>query len=143
MSGADIRRGKLSVAPGVSTRHQVGDDDVPASGADEGAVFEEDPFGPNSVNCPDNLSVQAAALSIDAGAFSGSRDVLARESSAQRIDASQLSREVHGADITFDDSQAGESLAQDGAGVGVPLDGNDRLVSEDEVGQDAAAGSCE
>lgn len=143
MGRSNISRGKLSVAPGISTRHKVGDDDVPASGADEGAVFEEDPGRSNSVNCADDLSVQTASLAANACSLACSRDVLTRESSAERIDASQLSREVHGSDIAFDDSQAGESLAQDGAGVGVPLDGNDRLVSEDEVGQDAAAGSCE
>lgn len=143
MGRSDISRGKLSVAPGISTRHQVGDDDVPASGSDEGTVFKEHPGRSNSVNCADDLSVQAASLAANACPFARSRDVLTRKSSAERIDASQLSREVHGSDIAFDDSQARESLAQDGAGVGVPLDGNDGGVSEDEVGQDAAAGSGE
>lgn len=116
---------------------------MPASGSDEGAVFEEHPGRSNSVNCADDLSVQTASLAFDACSLACCADVLTREASAQRIDASQLPREVHGSDITFDDSQAGELLAQDGAGVGVPLDGNDRGVPKDDVGQDAAAGSCE
>lgn len=116
---------------------------MPASGSDEGAVFKEDPGRSNSVNCADDLSVEAASLSANACSLACSRDVLTRESSAQRIDASQLSREVHGSDIAFDDSQAGEPLAQDSAGVGIPLDGNDWIVAQDEVGKDASARSCE
>lgn len=143
MSRSDIRRGKLSVAPGISTLHQVGDDDVPASGADERAVFKEDPGGSNSVNCSHDFSVEAGALSFNAGTLSCCADVLTREASAERIDSSQLSREVHGSDIALDDSQAGEPFAQDLAGVGIPLDSDDGIVSEDEVCQDAATGSGE
>lgn len=136
---SDIRRGKLSVAPGISTRHQVGDDDVPASGSDERAVFKEDPGRSNSVNCSHDFAVEAASLASNACALSSRADVLTREASADCIDASQLSREVHGSDIALDDSKAGELLAQDLAGVGVPLDSDDGLVTEDEVGKDAAA----
>ncbi len=143
MGRPDIRCGKLSVAPGVSTRHQVSDDDVPASGPDERRVFEKDPFRSNSVNCSDDLSVEPASLAVDACAASGGADVLTREASAKRIDASQLSREVHGAHVTFDDAQPGEALAQDGAGIGIPLDGDNGLMPEDEVGEDSAAGSGE
>lgn len=143
MRRSDIRRGKLSVAPGISTRHQVGDDDVPASGSDEGAVFEEHPGRSNSVNCSHDFSVEAAALAADACSLSSSADVLTRKSSAERIDSSQLSREVHGSDIALDDSQAGESLSEHLAGVGVPLDGDNWLVAEDEIGKDSAAGTGE
>jgi hypothetical protein len=52
-------------------------------------------------------------------------------------------REVHGADIPLDDSHAGELATQNGAGIGVPFNGDDWFVSEDEIGEDAAPGSCE
>lgn len=37
----------------------------------------------------------------------------------------------------------GCSLAQHGAGVGIPFDGEDGFMPKDEIGEQAAAGSCE
>lgn len=140
----DISRGQESVAPGISTRHQVADDNVPALGSDAWGVFQEHPGRSNSVDCAHDLAVESAALAVDALPIGiGRTDVGTREASADRIDASQLSREVHGADIALDDSQAGELSAQDGACVSVPLDGDDGLMAEDEVGEDSAAGTGE
>lgn len=73
--------------------------------------------------------------------FACKADVLARESAAERINRSQ-SAEVHVPDIPFNDVQAGESLAEYLAGVGIPFDCPLWVVSVDEVGEDSAACSC-
>jgi hypothetical protein len=54
------------------------------------------------------------------------------------IHSSFVWTEINGSDIPFDDFKAGEPsicgpLSQDGAGVGVPLDGDDGGVSKNEV----------
>jgi hypothetical protein len=110
MRRPDISRPKDSVAPGISPRHQVPDDDMPAAGSDAGGVFQEHPGRSHSIDCPDDFSVEPAALTADPDASTGGADVLARESAAYRINRSQ-STEVHPAHIAFDDMQSREAGA--------------------------------
>jgi hypothetical protein len=110
MRRPDISRPKDAVAPGISPRHQVPDDDMPATGSDAGGVFQEHPGRSHGIDCPNDLSVEPAALPGDADASAGGADVLARESAAHRINRSQ-SAKVHPAHIALDDMQSREAGA--------------------------------
>ena len=68
MACADIRRGKRSVAPGISTRHEFGDDDIPPSGADVRAIFEEDEARPDRVDGAEDFRDEATSRPCEAGA---------------------------------------------------------------------------
>jgi hypothetical protein len=57
--GADVSRSKDSVAPGISSRHKVPNDDVASLGSDAWAVFEKHPGRSNSVNCTHDLAIEA------------------------------------------------------------------------------------
>ncbi|MFA7269875.1 MAG: hypothetical protein WC073_11065 [Sterolibacterium sp.] len=70
MACADIRRGKRSVAPGVSTRHEFADDDIAASGADVRAVFEEDEARSDRVDGAEDFRDEAASRAGEASASS-------------------------------------------------------------------------
>lgn len=85
----DISRGKYSVAPGVSARHKLTDDNVTAAGSDLRAVFEKYESRANSVNCPEHLADESAPLSADPGSASCDANILAREA---RMDAIHSSR---------------------------------------------------
>jgi len=140
--GANISRAKDSVAPGISSRHKIPDDDVSSFGSDSWAVLQEHPGRSDSVNCSHDFAVQAAALAGDSEpVWVAGADVGARESSANRIDANQLSREVHGSHVGIDDPESGELPAEDGACIGIPFNGDDWLMAEDKVCEDAAAGT--
>lgn len=111
MGRAGISRTKDSVAPGISSRHKVSDDDVPTLEPDARAVFEEYPLRSNNVDCSHGLPVEAGSISVDAlPAWVGGADIGAREASAQRIDASHASK-VHPSDISLDDMYPGEAGA--------------------------------
>jgi hypothetical protein len=62
---SDISRPKDSVSPGISTRHELTDDDVPTFGSDSGAVFKEHPIWSNNVNCTHDLSKQSASFAFN------------------------------------------------------------------------------
>jgi hypothetical protein len=80
--------------------------------------------------------------------FSSSANVLARESRMNAVHASGVLGWIKQADISFPHPQAGEpsvcgSFAQDFAGVGFPLNSDNWLVSENEVGKQSTADSGE
>jgi len=68
VSGAHVRRGKGSVSPGISTRHEGGDDFAPAFGTDARGVFEPDERRPDGVDDAEDFPNEAAALTCDTGA---------------------------------------------------------------------------
>lgn len=135
---ADIRRGKASVAPGVAPRRQRGQDDVPPSGADAGAVFEENESRSKSVNGAQDFDPEAAALAVDALTASSRRYILAREARCEAIHAAGPSSIVEGSHVAFVDVQAGKPAgggmdAQPVAAGRVVFDGKDGGMSKYEV----------
>jgi hypothetical protein len=80
MACADIRRGKRSVAPGISARHKFADDGIAASGADLRRVFEEHEAGADGVDGAEDFRDKPATRACEACASASRRNILTRES---------------------------------------------------------------
>lgn len=105
---------------------------------DMGGVFQEDEAGSYHVSDAEDFAIETAALAIDPGPAAGDADILAREARMDAIHSSRPGGWIEQPDVPLMHVQAGEPAvsgagSQDGAGVGVPLDGADWLVAEDEV----------
>jgi hypothetical protein len=66
MACTDIRRGKDSVAPGISARHQLPDDDIAPFGTDAWRVFEEDKGRTDGVDGAEVFRDKPATLTCEA-----------------------------------------------------------------------------
>jgi len=85
---------------------------------------------------------------VDSFSSTGCANILTRESRMQAIHSSRVFGWVKQPGVDFVHAQAwepsiGNAGAEDGAGVGVPLDCGDGGVAEDEIGIEAAAGAAE
>jgi hypothetical protein len=68
MGRTNISRAKGSVAPGVSTRHEFGNDDIAALGTDAWRVFKEDVFRLNGIDGAEDFVEEARSLAAEARA---------------------------------------------------------------------------
>jgi hypothetical protein len=80
--------------------------------------------------------------------FFGVADLVADRACMDAIHSARVFGWIEQPNVSLVHSQAGEpsivgSLAQDLAGVSVPLDSSNWRVSEDEVGEESTAGSSE
>jgi hypothetical protein len=85
---------------------------------------------------------------MDSRAISGDANILTREACMDAIHSASPLGWIKQPHVSLVHVQAGEpavlgSLAQDGAGVGVPLDGADGLMSKNEVCEQTPPGSGE
>ncbi len=76
--------------------------------------------------------------------ISGIANVLARESRMDAIHFSGVLGWIEQSDISFPHMQVGEpsfccSFAEDTAGIGIPLNSDNWIMSEDEVGKESAS----
>jgi len=110
-------------------------------------VFQEQESGSYRVSHAQDFTVETAArVCAHARLLSGAANVLAREARMDAIHASRVVGWIEQPDIAFVHSQAGEpsffrSLSEDLAGVSVPLNSGNWRMSEDEVGEQSAAGT--
>jgi hypothetical protein len=112
-------------------------------------VLKEQDSGSNNASDADDFGPEAASRTfLNASAISGVANVLAREARCEEIHSAGVRGWIEQPDISLVHVQAGEpslggSLAQDSAGVSVPLNSGNWLVPEDEVGEQSAPCSGE
>ncbi len=148
MGSSDIGTSQHAPPSIVAQRGKVSEDAVESSTNDCWAVLQErEPWLYDSEAAP-HLRPQARAFAGQAGTLPSDADVLAREARCEAIHAARPRGWIEQPNVSLVHVQAGEpaiggALAQDGAAIGVPLDGADGLVSEDEVRQEATTCSSE
>lgn len=144
MRGANFGSGQARPPCIIPARGQVPENGSEPTRNNSGDVFQEEEFGSYSIGDAQDLPIKSGAFPVDPIASTGNANILARESRMQAIHAAGVFGWVEQPDITFVHPHAGEPSiggtgSQDGAGVGVPLDGKDGGMSEDEIGVRSAA----
>jgi hypothetical protein len=128
----------------IPQRGQVAENDIEASTNDCWAVLQEHEAGSNDTGHADNFAPQAGSGAVaDARAFASAGYILAREARCEAIHSASPRGWIEQPHVSFVHRQVGKSLAQDGAAIGVPLDGADGAVSKNEICEKTATGSGE
>jgi hypothetical protein len=147
--GSDIGSAQHTPPRIIPERGQVPENHVESAISDSWAVLQHDESWQNDTGHPDNFFPQTGSGSVaDACAAASRGYILAREARMQAIHSAGVPGWIEHPHVSFVHVQTGEpclggSLAQDGAAVGIPLDGADGLMAEDEVGEESAAGAGE
>jgi hypothetical protein len=110
-------------------------------------VLKEQAVGSNDASNAADFGPEVTSRTFaDASLIAGVANVLAREACMDAIHSARVFGWIEQPNVSLMHSQPGEpsvvgSLSQDLAGVSVPLDSGNWRVSEDEVGEQSAAGS--
>ena len=111
------------------------------------AVFHEDEAGLYFANDPCHFSPHAAALAVDACAFSCGADVLARKSATNDVNNSSPWFPVKSLHVIPNRERRETSVVlschKHGLGVGLPLDGAHCSVSDQLAGENSATNATE
>jgi hypothetical protein len=138
MMSTNIRCGKYSIAPGVSTRHKFGNDTVSPFGPNAWTVLQEYEARSNSVDCAQDFTPESASWAVDSDSFPCCANILAREARMEAIHSSRVFGWIEQPNVSLVHVQTGKpsiggSLSQDLAAVGVPFDGGNGFMSENKV----------
>jgi hypothetical protein len=145
--GADIGSSQHCPAAVIPERGQVTEHSSEATNNDCWAVFHEHETGSNFANDPGHLSPQPAALAVDARAFAGDTDVLAREAARNHVNNPAPRLSVKGANV-IPNREGREkavilSLGKNACGIGFALNGADGSPPEQLAPEYSATSACE
>ena len=111
------------------------------------AVLHKDEAGSNLANDPRHVPPHSAAGSVNACAFAGHADVLARDSSRHHINTASPRSSVKGLNVIPNREGREKSVILSGdkyaCGVGLPFDGADGSPSEQVACEYSATSACE
>jgi hypothetical protein len=131
---SDIGSSQHSPPAVIPERGQVTEDSSKSSSNEGWAVLHEDEAGSNFANDPRHVGPHAGSLSVNAGAFSGNADVLARKPSSHDVNNSAPRSSVKSPNVIPNRERREKavvlSLGKNSGGVGLPLNSADASVSE-------------
>ncbi len=157
MRGADVISSEHTPPDIIPERGQIGEDlTEPMAAEQSGDVFEKSERGPDDAEDAGDVG-PAVAFVLGSKLLAGDAVGLAGESAAQDIDAPdpvggievvmQGAEALDGAHVAVDGEGRQQAVAlaggEDGAGVGVDVDGSDAGMAEDETAEDAATAAGE
>lgn len=147
MRGAEVVRSQHTPLRIEPERGQVSKYTSKPARSERWAVFHEHEPGSYLTNDPKHFAPESASLAVDALAFAGDADVLAREASRHHVNTAAPWSSVKGSDVIPDRERRQEPIVlarnEYVPSVGLELDGADRSPSEQVAAKNAASSARE
>jgi hypothetical protein len=145
--GANVGSSQHCPSAVIPERGQVTEHSSESPSNEGWAVLHEREAGSNFANDPRHVLPHSAALSVNAGAFAGHADVLAREASRNHINTPAPRSSVKGANVAPDRERREKPFVLAGgkyaSGVGLPLNCAHAAPPEQLAREYSATSACE